>query len=92
MPSERKKSGPSEHKKTAGREWATGGRKGPPRRPGNEIEDHGNIARAGGGQRKDRSTMSRTATPSPRPGARAEPAARRSGPTAKRNAASQPRG
>jgi hypothetical protein len=68
-------------------------RNGPARRPANEIEDHGNIARAGSGQRRDRSTVGRDAGAAyPRPGSKASASVRRAGATAKRNAASQPRG
>jgi hypothetical protein len=66
---------------------------GPSRRPGNEIEDHGNIARAGSGQRRDRSTVGGSAGAAhPRPGSKVSASAKRTGISAKRNAASQPRG
>lgn len=72
----------------AGRE----ARSGPVRMPANEIENGGNIARSGSGERADHSVLKNdTATATPRPGAKLASLGQRTGPTAKRNAASTPR-
>ncbi|HYE01936.1 MAG TPA: hypothetical protein VD963_01745 [Phycisphaerales bacterium] len=59
----------------------TGGRSGPIRRPANEIEDHGNIARAGSGERREKGAEQLESTAGPRPGAKHEAVERKSGRT-----------
>lgn len=79
---------PTDHPKTRPIDGDTG----PITLPGNEIEHHGNIARSGGGQRKDKDAgRTEHGDPPIRSGASKNAAERRSGPTPKQNSSSTPR-